>query len=170
MATDATADRSDTGDLAIRSVPVDLVPVVARAIEANAPYAAGLGVRFELERAPASAEVLADRGRVEQVLANLLSNAAKHSPAGEAVTVAIDEAGAGFRVSVRDRGPGVPEAFRARIFQRYAQAEGQNAAGTSGLGLHIAKRLVEKMGGAIGFEAAEGGGARFHFDLPRATP
>jgi len=69
----------------------------------------------------------ADPTRLEQVLANLLSNAIKFSPRGERVTVRLSRQGPGLRVGVEDRGPGVPEAFRARIFQKFAQADGSDA-------------------------------------------
>jgi signal transduction histidine kinase len=79
--------------------------------------------------------------------------------------------GAKLRLSVADRGPGIPEAFRARIFERFAQAE--SAAPTkdgSGLGLAIARSIVVQHGGAISFETAEGRGTTFHVDLPLPLP
>ena len=80
----------------------------------------------------------------------------------------------GIRVAISDRGSGIPEEFRPRIFQKFAQAEGSNTGrkGSTGLGLSIAKALVERMGGQIGFETARGVGTTFYIDLPewRAEP
>jgi signal transduction histidine kinase len=75
------------------------------------------------------------------------------------------------RTSVRDRGPGIPEHFRSRIFQRFAQADmGEDRRNEgSGLGLAISREIVERLGGRIGFDAAPGGGTEFWFDLPGTT-
>jgi signal transduction histidine kinase len=74
-------------------------------------------------------------------------------------------------MAVRDRGPGVPEAFRELAFEKFSQADGSDtrASGGTGLGLAISKELVEHMGGSIGYEPGEGGGAVFFVDLPLAS-
>ncbi len=74
------------------------------------------------------------------------------------------------KISVRDEGPGVPANFRGRIFGRFAQADSSStrAKGGSGLGLHITKDIVERMGGTIGYESAEGAGATFWMSFPAA--
>jgi signal transduction histidine kinase len=114
----------------------------------------------------------ADRERLLQVLANLLANAIRVSPLGERVRLSAERRGQGIRIEVRDKGPGVPEHFRGRLFQRFARAqEGQPGYKGTGLGLAISKLIVEGHGGRIGFEAASGGGALFFFELPlRAAP
>jgi signal transduction histidine kinase len=113
--------------------------------------------------------VLADRKRLLQVMTNLLSNAAKFSPEREAVQIALNEVGPNVRVAVQDRGSGIPEAFRTRIFGRFAQADSTatRQKGGTGLGLAICKRLIEMMHGRIGFEDRPGGGTTFWFELPR---
>jgi signal transduction histidine kinase len=113
--------------------------------------------------------VHADRKRLLQVMTNLLSNAAKFSSEGGVVEITLHEHGTWLRVGVHDRGPGIPDSFRSRIFARFAQADSTTARqkGGTGLGLAISKRLVEMMHGRIGFEPREGGGTTFWFDLPR---
>jgi signal transduction histidine kinase len=114
-------------------------------------------------------KVHADRKRLLQVMTNLLSNAAKFSPEGEVVEISTADAGPSVRVSVHDRGSGIPEAFRSRIFGRFTQADSTatRQKGGSGLGLAICKRLIELMHGRIGFEDRPGGGTTFWFELPR---
>jgi signal transduction histidine kinase len=102
-------------------------------------------------------------------MTNLLSNAAKFSPEGGAVEITVEERGERLRIGVHDRGPGIPEAFRAKIFGRFTQADStatRQKAGT-GLGLAICKRLIELMHGRIGFEGRRGGGSTFWFELRR---
>lgn len=154
--------------------PVALPSFLAQAVELNQAYATLHRTRLVLDAAlPALAvvAVLADEHRLMQVMSNLLSNAAKHSPPDSEVLVSAAIHGEGVRVSIRDNGPGVPEDFRASIFENYAQAEGAPGrvpTGT-GLGLAISKAIVEQMGGAIGFESVPGQGATFYFTLPVAA-
>ena len=116
------------------------------------------------------ADVLVDSDRFEQVLANLISNAVKFSAPRDTVEVAALLKPDAVRIEVRDRGPGISEEFRERIFQRFSQADTSDtrAKGGSGLGLSITKSIVEKMQGQIGFESREGRGTVFFFELPRA--
>nr|WP_235971031.1 ATP-binding protein [Palleronia pontilimi] len=110
-----------------------------------------------------------DPDRLEQVIINLLSNAAKFSPAGAEVIIGLQRRGeAVARISVTDHGPGIAEGFRARIFQRFASKDSQASsvqAGT-GLGLNIARTLTQSMNGAIGFDTREGHGTTFWVDIP----
>lgn len=119
---------------------------------------------------PDNAWVHADETRLRQVLDNLLSNALKHSPESGVVTLtAIEIADQRWRLTVSDQGGGVPEDFKSRIFQRFAQAEHGNkrAATGTGLGLAISQALVQKMHGDIGFYNDKG--AHFWFELPQAS-
>jgi len=160
--------RIESGTLAFDVRSQGLLPLLEQAIEANQPYAEPLGVTLALGGDPPDVQVKVDGDRVIQVLTNLLSNAAKFSPPRETVTVSAALRGAEVRVSVADRGPGIPEGFRSRVFQRFAQADSSTtrARGGTGLGLCISKAIVEGMGGRIGFEARPEGGTVFFFDLP----
>lgn len=117
----------------------------------------------------------ADAGRLRQILLNLLANAVKFTSRG-AVKVAVDYdvVDSRLRIAVEDTGIGVPDHVKARLFQRFVQADGSNSRefGGTGLGLAICKGLAELMGGEVGVESADGGGSIFWFTChaPRATP
>jgi signal transduction histidine kinase len=100
----------------------------------------------------------------------LLSNAAKYSPPGGTVRVWCERRGDALRICVRDDGPGIPEEFRARIFEKFSQADASatREKGGTGLGLHIARRFIEHMHGRIGFESEVGAGSTFWVELPAA--
>lgn len=161
-------EKMESGSHKLRLVPVAVAPLLTRAVTLNAPYARQFDVRFELQRPLPEVTVCGDDERLLQVMANLLSNAAKFSPAGSAVAVTCAVRGPAVRVAVTDQGPGVPEEFRRRIFQKFAQANGGDTRqkGGTGLGLSICKVIIEKLGGTIGYASAPGQGATFYFDLP----
>lgn len=166
-------EKIQSGALQLRPVQMELAKAVRQAIHANATFAAAYQVTLQLIEPAATGEVLVDPDSLAQVLTNLLSNAAKFSPPGEAVVVSVERRGHWLRVEVRDRGPGLPDAFRQRIFQRFAQADGSSTRAKSGtgLGLAISKALVEQMHGRIGFDSVEGQGSSFYceFPCPRAA-
>jgi PAS domain S-box-containing protein len=164
-------EKAQAGGLELRPRPLAVRDVLVVALEANRPYAQALGVPLVLTGRVPDARLFADEERIVQVLTNLLTNAAKFSPGGQPVEVGAHRVPGNVRLWVQDRGPGVPAGFAGRIFQRFAQARGiDESRRGSGLGLAICKELVERMGGRIGFESAEGQGARFHFDLPEHGP
>jgi len=158
-------ERIDAGRMEMQIEQVEPGALLARAVELNAPYAERLGARLVL--APGAAPpVRADPDRLMQVLTNLISNAAKHSPPGAAVTLAAVAAGAALRISVSDEGPGIAPEFRARLFGKFEQAD--RAHGGTGLGLAISKALVERMNGRIGCDSEPGRGTTFWVELPKA--
>ena len=159
--------RIESGSLGLRFEEVDLPALVAQALEDNQAFGAQLGVTFRLVRSEPGLRVQGDPGRILQVLANLLSNAAKFSPPHSTVEVEIERRDGWVRTSVRDHGPGIPEDLRPRIFSRFCQGDTSSTrqTGGTGLGLSICKALVEHMGGRIGF-TAQTPGTTFHFELP----
>ncbi|MGH8237842.1 MAG: response regulator, partial [Steroidobacteraceae bacterium] len=161
-------ERAESGRLELRLAAQRLKPIVRHAIDANRAYAQTFGASIELAADSDDASVLVDRDRLIQVLTNILSNAAKFSPRGAAVSVAIRSEADSVRVTVRDRGPGIAPEFQPRVFQRFAQADSSDsrAKGGTGLGLSIAKTIMERLGGSIGFESAAGEGATFYITLP----
>jgi signal transduction histidine kinase len=176
--------RIESGNLELSLQKVDLAPLVAQALEDNQAFGARLGVAFRLIRGEPGLRVAGDPNRLLQLLANLLSNAAKFSPPEGTVDVAVERRNGHARVSVRDHGPGIPEEFRRRIFTRFAQADSSSTRrkGGTGLGLSICKALVERMGGTISFDTeAENEnenenenearrGTTFFFELPLLPP
>lgn len=163
-------EKVEAGRLELDLAPIDLEAFLVHAIALNAAYADRHGTRFELAPLSESLRVVADRERLLQVLTNLLSNAAKYSPRGAAVTVSAQRNGDAARVEVRDHGAGIPDDFKERIFQKFAQAQGpdQRSKGGTGLGLAISKAMIEAMGGRIGYTRAAGETV-FFFEVPIAA-
>ena len=140
------------------------------AMGANHAYAATLGVYLELLPMP-ELQLIADDDRLQQVLANLISNAVKFSPEGGTVSLGAQCCGDWVRISVRDQGPGIAPEFHTRIFQKFSQADSSDTRqkGGTGLGLAISKELIEHMHGHIGFDSEPGHGACFWCELPLAS-
>jgi len=136
---------------------LDAQAELARVLQACELAAQAADIRLALRGEPAL-RLRADRQRLHQVIANLVSNAIKYAPAGSEVTLQALREADRVQLQVIDRGPGVPDSFRALIFQRFAQAEMDTSRhkGGSGLGLSIAKEMTEQMGGRIGYESQPG--------------
>lgn len=156
------------GKLHFDMQPHDLMHIVEQAIAENRSYAEQYQVDIRITERVEGLTVQVDALRLHQVLTNLLSNAAKFSPAHSEVEVGVRTAGDRVRVFVRDHGPGISPAFRARIFEKFSQADASDVRqkGGTGLGLAISRELVERMGGCIGFDTVPGEGSSFYFDLP----
>ncbi len=145
-----------------------LMPLVEQTLEAVRAYGDQYQVRFKLVERADDVQVHVDSGRLQQVLTNFLSNAAKFSPSGAQVEVAVRLRKDLVQVEVIDHGPGILGEFRSRIFQKFSQADSSDTRqkGGTGLGLAISKELIERMNGLIGFDSEEGQGACFYFQLP----
>ncbi len=163
------AERLASGQAVFDVQAQPLGPLLERSLQELAPYGLARGVTFGLTQLePLSAEV--DAGRLGQVLANLLSNAAKFGPDGSTVELRLRRVDGRARTEVIDRGPGIPEEFTDRVFERFAQADpAGDGHGSAGLGLAISKDIVEQHGGRIGFESRPGRTC-FWFELPVAEP
>lgn len=129
------------------------------------------GVCCTLEH-PTDVLVWVDGLRLQQVLGNFLSNAVKFTPEGGEIRLHSSLHGTKVRISVTDQGPGIPEAFRSRVFEKFAQADASDSRQKSGtgLGLAITKELIERMGGTVGFDCVPGQGTTFWCELPIQIP
>jgi signal transduction histidine kinase len=161
-------EKMESGEVTFDMKRVEVCPLVEQTIEANRGFAEGYDVRVRLDPECKAVDVRADHDRLAQVVTNLISNAIKFSPPGEEVVVGVETRGKIVRISVRDHGRGVPAEFRPRIFEKFAQADATDARqkGGTGLGLSIVKRIVDRLGGEVGFADAPGGGTVFYVDLP----
>ncbi len=149
-----------------------LMPIVERSIVANQAYAEQFGVDLRCRGEMAGIMVDVDVDRIDQVLSNLISNAAKFSSAHAVVDVNVVEAkNAGWvRVEVVDRGRGIPASAHHLLFEKFSQVDSTDTrvTGGTGLGLAISKELIQRMGGLIGFSSEENVGSTFFFELPIA--
>lgn len=157
--------RIEAGAFPIDPRPQPVSPIMTEALESARDTADQAGVTLAVEVADPLPLVAADRDRLLQVMDNLLVNAIRHTPVGGRVTVGANRSETGVRFTVSDTGPGVAEEMRDRIFDRYCQADG-NLHGGAGLGLPIAKGIVEAHGGRIWLEAPAASGAVFVFEIP----
>jgi signal transduction histidine kinase/DNA-binding response OmpR family regulator len=164
-------EKLEAGKVAFHMQRVGVGALLAQTMATNRTLAQAQGVHLYCDGVPGD-DVFADPDRLTQVLSNLISNAVKFSSPGADVALTTEYRGDKVRISVRDHGPGVPEHFKARVFEKFAQADASDARakGGTGLGLSIVKEIVERMGGTIGFADAPGGGAVFFVDLPQLGP
>jgi signal transduction histidine kinase len=159
--------RLDRGQVGVVHEAVDVAAVAqasAEALRPQLPDSASLSVEVEGDVRPASG----DADRIQQVLVNLLDNAAKY--AGGEITVRVEPANGAIRVSVADSGPGIPLADQQRIFEKFFRGDPNltRSPGGTGLGLYISRELVQRMGGRLEVRSEPGSGATFVIELPRA--
>jgi len=158
----------ESGNADWRSSPVDMGALIRQAVTATSGLFQGKGISVETDL-PAQLPMLdADDDRLKQVVVNLLSNAAKFTPAGHGqVWVALRADSNGLTVSVTDNGPGVPPSQRALIFEKFRQGgDATHRPQGTGLGLPISRQIVEHYGGRMWVDGAPEGGASFSFYLP----
>ena len=161
-------EKMEAGKMEFHFAPLDVAAMLRQSVQENDGYAVTHNVKFVLAEPLPQARIIGDKDRLLQVMANLLSNAAKFSPAEGIIDVSLERREGGFRVSVSDRGPGIPESFQKKIFQKFSQADSTDAGqkGGTGLGLNICRAIVERHGGSIDFKTEKGVGTSFFFDLP----
>jgi histidine kinase len=157
--------------VALHLRPLDPQALLEAAAERFLPAFQAKGVALEVLSPSASPPVLADEERVLQVLANLLSNALRHTPKGGEVRLRAERGAGEVLFSVEDTGPGIPEEHLPRIFERFYRIDPSRSRkdGGTGVGLTVAKGLVEAMGGRIWAESRPGQGSAFRFTLPLYT-
>jgi signal transduction histidine kinase len=163
---DLTKLEGDRMQLNLR--PVELAPLIREALSANAGYALRGSVSMIFEDEVHGCRVQIDPDRFLQVMANLLSNAIKHSPKGKTVRVRLTRNRQEVQVAVVDEGPGIDQAFKKKLFEKFSQADASDrrAVGGTGLGLYISRMLTEKMGGTISADSGATGGSTFMVHLP----
>jgi two-component system, OmpR family, sensor histidine kinase BaeS len=151
-----TLSTADAGVLRLHRQRVDAADVVREAVAAQAPAAAATGIRLEGDAAPELPALDVDPVRIGEVLANLLTNALRHTPAGGTIRVSAsrDVGASAVAFVVADAGPGIPADELPHVFDRFAKGAGSRG---TGLGLAIARSLVEAHGGTIGIESSSAG-------------
>jgi len=171
---------TEAGGFRLAPEPASVAEVVRQTAEAFRPKAEAKGVALALDIPENLPPALLDRTRIEQVIGNLVDNAIRHTPSGGMVTISAEtppaaaESGPGkagvVRIAVSDSGEGIPEALTPFVFDRMYRVDPSRdrSTGGAGLGLTIAKKLVEAHGGSISVASAAGAGSRFAFDLPLA--
>jgi PAS domain S-box-containing protein len=156
------------GKMALNLTCIDIVNLVKQSIRDNGGYGLKFNVQYVLGAHPERLNIIADNGRLAQVLANLLSNAAKFSGESHQVEIRIIKSDVKVKVEIEDHGHGIPVDFQKEIFNSFAQANNGDTRqqGGTGLGLKISKSLIEAMNGTIGFQTQIGNGTIFWFTLP----
>ncbi|HSW92763.1 MAG TPA: PAS domain S-box protein [Gammaproteobacteria bacterium] len=161
-------EKIESGKMNFHFSQVDIAEIVRESIVSNQMYGEKFGVRIVLVESVSDVRVNVDPDRMLQVLANLISNAVKFSKQGDSVDIAIRVLNNTVRVSVTDRGSGIPADFQSRVFQKFSQADTTTTRGKggTGLGLNITKSIIEKFGGSIDFVSEPDKQTVFYFDLP----
>jgi signal transduction histidine kinase len=157
-----TMSQLERSDFALDASTVDIIELVRDTAQSSDRNR----VRFTSAAAPVN--VLGDSRRLRQAFENLIGNALKYSPGGEPVDVAVRQDGSRVRISIADRGIGIPGSELDRVFERFSRASNARASGINGtgFGLYLTKLIVEKHGGAIEVRSTEGSGSTFTVSLP----
>ena len=161
--------RIESGRVPLRLAPTPLAAVVGPPLERLRSRAEDNGIVLTLLLGPQLPPVLADVERAQKVVANLVHNAIKFTPSGGSIVVGAEAVGEEVVVSVKDTGVGIPADDLPRIFERFYKADRARSGGGTGLGLAVAKHIVQGHGGRIWADSIEGKGSTFYFSLPTAN-
>jgi PAS domain S-box-containing protein len=161
-------DKLIAGKMQFNLQPQPLLPVIEQSLRDNQSYAQQFQVQYSLQVDATDLWVNIDSMRLQQVMTNLLSNAAKFSPAGATVRVLLQQRDNNAQIRVIDEGEGISDEFKPNIFSKFSQADSSDSKskGGTGLGLAISKQLITRMQGEIGFYSQRNRGTEFYLLLP----
>jgi two-component system phosphate regulon sensor histidine kinase PhoR len=162
--------RLESGRAIVKPEASDPAALLTRAVERLRPQVARAGLELRIEVPSDLPPVRVDRGRIEQVLINLVHNAVKFTPEGGEIVVSAELVDGMLQVSVRDTGVGVTAEELPRIFERFYKSDPARRSPGSGLGLAIAKHIVQAHGGTIWAESTPDAGTTVSFTMPLARP
>lgn len=156
-----------SGQMDLQKHSANISTIIQDSLDRVATYAVDRGISLRFEDHHPWVRATVDARRLGQALDNLLSNAIKFSPQDAEVVVLTRLHDRRYRIEVTDYGPGIPNSFRPRVFQKFAQADSSDTRGRggTGLGLAITKEIMSQMGGNVGFESTEGYGSTFWLDI-----
>jgi PAS domain S-box-containing protein len=159
----------EAGSFALRRQPAALNEVISSALTIVRPLVERRRQTVRVTEPAQLAPVEVDKARLTQVLVNLLSNASKYSPIGQPIDLRVQQRRGALRISVADRGPGIPPGERINVFRRFVRLDPESDQQGMGLGLYLAKKVAEAHGGKIGVDDRPGGGAVFWIEIPPAS-
>lgn len=162
------AEKIESAKLSYTFDEVDIENLVAKTIELYGNFSNDRNVRVEVLPPQSHIHIRGDHERLSQALSNILSNAVKFSKPDGVVTVSVADLGNDVQISVQDEGIGIPDSFRDRVFEKFTQVDSSDTRryGGTGLGMFIAKTIVEDHGGNIDYESSGGAGTIFYVKLP----
>jgi PAS domain S-box-containing protein len=164
-------EQLNTGNMSFDFGKVDLIKVLDTSIEDCHSYLIEQKVAIRTNYCAENAVIYGDGNRLSQVFINVMSNAIKFSHTNNEVEIGLINHGDYYRITISDKGEGIPESFRKNIFNRFSQADSSDTRknGGTGLGLNISKAIIDRHGGLISFSTKLGSGTTFYIDLPMAN-
>lgn len=160
--------KMESGLMTYNKQEIDLQTILNESLRTNEPLAVAKKISLVQKPPRQEVKIMGDKDRLSQVLTNLLSNAIKYSKEGQTILIYLEPRDGKVRVSVEDKGSGIPKEAQSRIFQKFYRAEGDKTKEGTGLGLAIAKKIVEEHGGKMGF-ISHPQGSTFWFELQVIT-